>query len=76
MFKLFSKLNLLFLKLIKKIDKLKTDNTTNPVRKKIEKRLTEIWNYPTLSMPFKKGERIYFYKNDGLQNQGKIIRSS
>ena len=38
-------------------------------RKKIEKRLTEIWNYPTLSMPFKKGERIYFYKNDGLQNQ-------
>ena len=38
-------------------------------RKKSEKRLTEIWNYPTLSMPFKKGERIYFYKNDGLQNQ-------
>ena len=38
-------------------------------RKRIEERLTEIWNYPTLSLPFKKGERIYFYKNDGLQNQ-------
>jgi len=40
-----------------------------PFRNKIEKRLTELWNYPTLSMPFKKGEKIYFYKNDGLQNQ-------
>jgi len=38
-------------------------------RKRIEDRLTEIWNYPTLSIPFKKGERVYFYKNDGLQNQ-------
>ena len=40
-----------------------------PYRKKIEKRLTELWNYPTLSMPFIKGSKIYFYKNDGLQNQ-------
>ena len=38
-------------------------------RKKVEERLTEIWNYPTLSMPFIKGDRVYFYKNDGLQNQ-------
>ena len=40
-----------------------------PFRKKIEKRLTELWDYPTLSMPFIKGEKVYFYKNNGLQNQ-------
>ena len=40
-----------------------------PYRKKIQKRLTELWDYPTLSMPFIKGNKVYFYKNDGLQNQ-------
>ena len=38
-------------------------------RKKIEKRLTDLWNYPTISLPFKKGKKVYFYKNNGLQNQ-------
>ena len=40
-----------------------------PYRRKIEKRLTEIWNYSSQGMPFKKGEKYYFYKNDGLQSQ-------
>jgi len=40
-----------------------------PFRKKIEKRLTELWDYPTLSIPFIKGDKVFFYKNDGLQNQ-------
>ena len=40
-----------------------------PFRKKIKDRLTELWDYPTLSMPFIKNNHIYFYKNDGLQNQ-------
>jgi len=40
-----------------------------PYRNKIEKRLREIWNYPSQGMPFKKGDKYYFYKNDGLQNQ-------
>ena len=40
-----------------------------PFRKKIKDRLTELWDYPTLSMPFMKNNHIYFYKNDGLQNQ-------
>jgi len=40
-----------------------------PYRRKIEKRLTEIWNYPSQGMPFKKGDKYYFYKNDGLQSQ-------
>ena len=40
-----------------------------PFRRKIEKRLMEIWNYPSQGMPFKKGDKYYFYKNDGLQSQ-------
>jgi len=43
-----------------------------PFRHKIEKRLTEIWNYPSQGAPFKKGDKYYFYKNDGLQNQSVI----
>ena len=40
-----------------------------PYRDKIFNRLEQIWNYPKYSAPFKKGDRYYFYKNDGLQNQ-------
>lgn len=40
-----------------------------PARDKIEKRLTELWNYEKFSAPFKRGGRYYFYKNNGLQNQ-------
>jgi prolyl oligopeptidase len=40
-----------------------------PERDRIEKRLTELWNYEKFSSPFKRGGRYYFYKNDGLQNQ-------
>ncbi len=40
-----------------------------PEREKIEKRLTELWNYEKYSTFFKKGGRYFFFKNDGLQNQ-------
>ena len=40
-----------------------------PFKNKIKKRLTEIWNYPSESLPFKKGNKFYYYHNDGLQNQ-------
>jgi len=40
-----------------------------PFRDKIKKRLTEMWNYPRYSAPFRKGDFFYFSKNDGLQNQ-------
>ncbi len=40
-----------------------------PQRKRILRRLTELWNYPQYSSPRKEGGRYYFFKNDGLQNQ-------
>jgi prolyl oligopeptidase len=40
-----------------------------PFRQKIVDRLTEIWNYPRYRTPVKKGDKYYFRKNDGLQNQ-------
>jgi len=40
-----------------------------PFREKIKRRLTEIWNFPKFSAPFKEGEYYFFFKNDGLQNQ-------
>lgn len=40
-----------------------------PFREKIKERLTKIWNYPKYSSPFKEGDKYYFFKNDGLQNQ-------
>lgn len=40
-----------------------------PEREKIEKRLTELWNYEKYSAPFKQGGKYFYYKNDGLQNQ-------
>jgi prolyl oligopeptidase len=40
-----------------------------PFRKKIQDRLTEIWDYERYSTPFWKGDYYFFYKNDGMQNQ-------
>jgi prolyl oligopeptidase len=43
--------------------------STVPVRRKIETRLKKLMNYPRYSAPYKRGERYFFRKNDGLQNQ-------
>jgi prolyl oligopeptidase len=45
-----------------------------PYRKKIQDRLTELWNYEKYGAPFKEGAFTYFYKNDGLQNQAVLYR--
>ncbi|RZL48237.1 MAG: S9 family peptidase [Pedobacter sp.] len=40
-----------------------------PYREDIKKRLTEVWNYPKESAPFKVGDYYFLTKNNGLQNQ-------
>lgn len=42
---------------------------TIPEREEIEERLTELWNYERFGLPRKRGERYFYTRNDGLQNQ-------
>lgn len=37
--------------------------------KKLNEKLTKFWNYPKFSCPTRHGDRYFFYKNTGLQNQ-------
>lgn len=46
-----------------------------PERGSIERRLTELWNYERYSAPSKRGNRYFFTKNDGLQNQSVLYVS-
>lgn len=36
---------------------------------KIKQRLTQLWNFNKMSAPYKKGNSLFSFKNDGLQNQ-------
>lgn len=45
-----------------------------PFRNAIKQRLETLWNYEKYTAPFKEGDYIYFYKNDGLQNQYVLYR--
>ncbi len=40
-----------------------------PNRQAAKERIEKLWNYEKFGAPFKKGDKFYFYKNDGLQNQ-------
>src|SRR5262245_47674381 len=40
-----------------------------PERDIIKKRLTELWDYAKYQPPFKVGQRYFYLKNNGLQNQ-------
>jgi prolyl oligopeptidase len=43
--------------------------TDIPQRQAIQQRLTKLWDYEKYSIPFKQGDRYFYFKNDGLQNQ-------
>src|SRR5688500_15096238 len=43
-----------------------------PYREKLKARLTQLFNYPRISAPFRRGDTYFFTKNDGLQNQSVI----
>ncbi|XP_046383824.1 prolyl endopeptidase [Ischnura elegans] len=40
-----------------------------PVRDDIRNRLRQLWNYPKYSCPYRHGDKYFFFKNTGLQNQ-------
>ncbi len=43
--------------------------TSIPGRDRIEKRMTQLWNYEKVSAPFREGGHTFFYRNTGLQSQ-------
>ena len=45
-----------------------------PYRAQVKNRLEALNNYQKLGSPFQKGDYIYFYKNDGLQNHYVLYR--
>jgi len=45
-----------------------------PYRDAWKARLEKLWNYEKISAPFKEGRFMYYYKNDGLQNQFVLYR--
>jgi len=40
-----------------------------PYREKLKARLMQLYNYPRVSAPFRRGDTYFFTKNNGLQNQ-------
>lgn len=50
-------------------NKLTADFVKTPIREKIKKRYTELYNYPKYTLPYKEGDFYIFMKNDGLQAQ-------
>ena len=40
-----------------------------PARSAIKDRITKLWNYEKYSVPFKEGQRYFYSRNSGLQNQ-------
>ena len=40
-----------------------------PARASIKARLTKLWNYEKYGAPFKEGNRYFYTRNSGLQNQ-------
>ena len=45
-----------------------------PYRERLRKRIQELYNYPKYSAPFRKAGYLYYYKNNGLQNQAVLYR--
>lgn len=45
-----------------------------PYRKEIQTRLTELWDYEKFGTPMRAGDRYFYFKNDGLQNQSVLYK--
>ncbi|MCC6446847.1 MAG: S9 family peptidase [Armatimonadetes bacterium] len=55
-------------------NRLTADFLATPAREEAKARLTALWDYPKHSAPWKEGNRYFFWKNDGLQNQAILYR--
>ncbi len=40
-----------------------------PYRETLRKRITELWDYPKVALPYREGGRVFYRKNSGLQKQ-------
>ena len=47
-----------------------------PARATIKDRLTKLWNYEKYGVPFKEGNRYFYTRNSGLQNQSVLYTVS
>jgi prolyl oligopeptidase len=43
-----------------------------PYRAQVKQRLEQLYNYPKYTAPFRKGDLLFYRKNDGLQNQNVV----
>lgn len=46
-----------------------------PARERIKQRMTQLWNYERYDLPLKRGNRYFYLRNDGLQNQSVLYIS-
>ncbi len=47
-----------------------------PGRERLKERLTELWNYPRYSTPYRQGDMYFYSYNDGLQNQSVVYKQT
>ena len=47
-----------------------------PQRPAIRKRLTELWDFEKYSSPFQRGGKLFYFKNNGLQNQSVLYTTA
>ncbi|HZI61518.1 MAG TPA: prolyl oligopeptidase family serine peptidase [Pyrinomonadaceae bacterium] len=40
-----------------------------PARNSLKDRITRLWNYEKYGVPFREGDRYFYFRNSGLQNQ-------
>lgn len=43
-----------------------------PLRQGLQKRITELWNYPKVSVPVREGGRLWYRKNSGLEREAPL----
>src|SRR5437016_14550235 len=43
-----------------------------PMRERFKQRITELWNYPKVTIPVREGGRYFYQKNSGLQRQSPL----